>query len=53
MFRAPTFALESVHFSAHTVPPSICRQQSAELVFSGAIPVEELISNRVPLGEIR
>jgi L-iditol 2-dehydrogenase len=29
------------------------QKESAELVFSGALPVEELISHRVPLVKIR
>jgi L-iditol 2-dehydrogenase len=29
------------------------QKESAELVFSGALPVEELISHRLPLGKIR
>jgi L-iditol 2-dehydrogenase len=29
------------------------QKESADLVFSGALPVEELISHRVPLGKIR
>ena len=52
-FPAPTSVSVSGFCSVLTALRSICRKNRRDLVFSGELPVEELISHRLPLDEIR
>ena len=52
-FPAPTSAWENGHiFGSYSASVDL-QKQSANLVFGGALPVEDLISHRFPLNEIR